>query len=579
MVEHKSTNMKKHILSLLALTAATTAWACTNLIVGKDASTDGSTIISYAADSYSNYGFLDFQPAADHEPGDMRKVYDWDCGRYQLSLPQPAHTYSVIGNMNEHQLTIGETTWGGREALWDTVGVDYGSLIYIALQRCKTAREAILFMVTLVEQYGYASEGETFSIGDPNEVWIMDMIGKGEGNKGANWVAVRIPDDCICAHANQARITTLPLSQKLKVESLKFKDASAHSSKSHSVKYMTTADGNWMWSKDVIDFARQKGLFSGKDKDFSYQAAYNPYDFSGLYVCEARVWSFFRHFSDDMDKYFDFATGKTFVETNGQYEGEHMPLWIRPNRKVSVRDIQHCMQDQYEGTPLDITQGPDAGPWHSKLRYGGLSFEVDSVKYWYERPIATQQTAWSFVAQMRGYADPKVGGIFWFAVDDAATSVYMPMYCTINAIPECLKEGNGDLFTYSPTSAWWAFNFVANWAYTKYDRMKPEIEVEQAKWEDKFFTQTASIDEKVANMTEEQAREFLTSYSCAQAENLVKAWKELDIYLKVKYIDGQERKMENGQFKRNAYGQPVGPNRLALPNEFLQSIKHQIDHE
>ncbi len=577
-VVSKLINMK-NILLLLALTAATTAWACTNLIVGKNASADGSTIISYAADSYSNYGFLDFHPAADHQPGDRREVYDWDCGRYQLSIPEVSHTYSVIGNMNEHQLTIGETTWGGREALWDTVGVDYGSMIYIALQRCKTAREAILCMVTLVEQYGYASEGETFSIGDPNEVWIMDMIGKGKGQKGANWVAVRIPDDCICAHANQARITTLPLSLKWKVESVKFKGASAHSGKASGFKYIATADGNWMWSKDLIDFARKNGLFEGKDEQFSYQAAYAPYDFSGLYVCEARVWSFFRKFSNDMDKYYDFATGKTFVETKGQYEGEHMPLWIRPNRKVSVRDIQACMRDQYEGTPLDITQGPDAGPWHSKLRYGGLSFELDSVTYWYERPIATQQTAWSFVAQMRGYANPKAGGIFWFAVDDAATSVYLPMYCRMNQVPQCLKEGNGDLYNYSPTSAWWAFNFVANWAYTKYERMKPEIEVEQRKWEDKFAAQINLVDTKAASMSDDEAATYLTNYCCAQAENLTKAWKELDTYLRVKYIDGQERKMKNGQFERNPYGQPVYPNRLPYPEDFLRVIKDQLDHE
>lgn len=563
--------MKKLLFSIITLWLSIAATlACTNFIVGKNASTNGSTIISYAADSYSHYGYLEYQPAADHPAGAMRDIYDWDCGRFQMQIPEVPHTYSVIGNMNEHQLTIGETTWGGREALWDTVGIDYGSLIYVTLQRCKTAKEAILHMVTLVEQYGYASEGESFSIGDPNEVWLMDLIGKGAGHKGANWVAVRIPDDCIAAHANQARITTIPVAG---AKSAKL--TWTEQGKKKSVTYKTSKDGQWMWSKDLIDFAREKGYFEGKDADFSYQAAYCPFDFSGLFVCEARVWSFFRHFSDEMDQYFDFATGKTFVETNGQDAGTHMPLWIKPNRQVSVRDIQHCMRDQYEGTPLDITQGLASGPWHTKLRMGGLSFELDSTKYWYQRPTATQQTAWSFTAEMR----PNAEGIFWFAVDDAATSVYVPLFCTINTIPACYQKGNGDLYTYSPTSAWWAFNFVANWAYTKYDRMKPEIEKEQLKWEDKFFSQLEGIDKKVTEMTPEQKVTFLTNYSCAQATQLVNAWKELDTYLRVKYIDGQERKMKDGQFLRNAYGNPVGPNRLHLPNEYLQTLKNEMYHE
>lgn len=281
--------MKKILLVSLALGSFISAFACTNFLVGKDASADGSTIISYAADSYSLYGFLRYRAAADHPAGAMREVKDWDTGRPQGQIPEVAHTYNVVGNMNEHQLTIGETTWGGREELWDTIGIDYGSLIYIALERCKTAREAIDCMVSLVEEYGYASEGETFSIGDPNEIWIMDMIGKGKGQKGANWVALRVPDDCICAHANQARITTLPLKAKRVTKGNR----------------VFTKDGNAMWSKDLINFAREKGFFSGKDEEFNYQAAYAPYDFTGLYICEARVWSFFCHFSDEMDQYFD----------------------------------------------------------------------------------------------------------------------------------------------------------------------------------------------------------------------------------------------------------------------------------
>ncbi|MBQ4395168.1 MAG: C69 family dipeptidase [Paludibacteraceae bacterium] len=548
------------------------ALACTNFLVGKDASVDGSTMISYAADSYGMFGFLHFAPAQDWPEGAMREVKDWDTGRPQGSIPQVAHTYSVVGNMNENQVTIGETTWGGREELWDTVGIDYGSLIYIALERSKTAREAIEWFITLVNEYGYASEGESFSFGDPNEVWIMDLIGKGKGQKGANWVAVRIPDNAIAAHANQARITTLPQTKaKLTKEQKRLQK-----------KLNCVCNGDWMWSKDLISFARSKGYFTGADKDFSFQAAYNPFDFSGFYACEARVWAFFNHFSADMDKYFDYATGKTFRESNGKNEGEHMPLWIIPNRKLSAQDMKNCMRDEYQGTPLDITQGEAAGAWNSKLRFGGLGFKLtdenDTTKttqYWYQRPTATQQTAWSFVAQMR--KDKK--GIFWFGVDDAACSCYTPMYCCINHVPECFAEGNGDSYTFSPTSAWWTFNMVANWAYTKYSRMYPHIREMQQVWDDKFNTQIAGVDAQAAELSEEDARAFLTNYSCSQAENLVADWQRLYIYLITKFIDGQERKEENGQFKRNPYGNSCGPNRLPLPEPYLRKIASETNHE
>lgn len=573
--------MRKTIIALfMTLVLPLTALACTNFLVGKAASADGSTMISYAADSYGMYGFLHYAPAADWPEGAMREVKDWDTGRPQGSIPQIAHTYTVVGNMNEHQVTIGETTWGGREALWDTVGIDYGSLIYIALERSKTAREAIECFITLVNEYGYASEGESFSFGDPDEVWIMDLIGKGPGRKGANWVAVRIPDNAICGHANQARITTLPQGKvKLTKEQKRLQK-----------RLNCICHGDWMWDKDMIAFAREKEYFKGADKDFSFQAAFNPFDFSGLYVCEARVWSFFRHFSEEMDRYFDYATGKTFREnktiTNNQSpitnlpEGEHMPLWIIPNRKVSAQDLKECMRDEYKGTPLDITQGTDAGPWNTKLRYGGLGFKLaangtDTLQYWYERPTATQQTAWSFVAQMR--AGKK--GIFWFGVDDAACSCYVPMYCCINRVPECFAEGNGDSYTFSPTSAWWTFNLVANWAYTKYSRMYPHVREHQQMWDDKFNTQIAGVDEQAAALSEEEARTFLTNYSCSQAENLVADWQKLYFYLVTKFIDGQERKEENGDFKRNRFGQSTGPNRIAFPEPFLKTIAPEITHE
>ena len=544
--------MKKIYLILALCSAWVAGMACTNFVVGKDASVDGSTMVSYAADSYSLYGFLRHSPAADYPEGAVREVKDWDTGKPLCTIPQVAHTYNVVGNMNEHQLTIGETTWGGRPELEIGEGIDYGSLMYIALERCKTAREAIKCMTDLVAEYGYASSGESFSIADPNEVWMMELIGKGKVEKGAVWVATRIPDDCIAAHANQARITTI-----------NFKDKE-----------------NWMWSKDVVKFARTQGYFTGKkDEDFNFQEAYAPYDFSGLYVCEARVWSFFRKFSDEMEQYYDFATGKTFVETGGKYAGERMPLYIKPNHKVSAQELKDCMRDQYEGTPLDITQGPDAGPWNSKLRYGSLGFQLDSVQYWFERPIATQQTGWSFVAQMRGYESAKAGGILWFGVDDAASSLYVPMYSKINAVPECYAEGNGDMYTYSPTSAWWTYNIVANWAYTKYSAMMPDIKKVQAAWEDKFNAQVAVVDNAVAELNDEEATEWLTKYSIMQAEESTAAWKELGIYLFVKYLDGQQRKEKDGQFLCNPYGLPEGPNRVPYPTEFLQSIHENVAHE
>ena len=522
------------------------------------------------------FGFLHFSPAADWPEGAMRDVYDWDTGRPQGQIAQVAHTYSVVGNTNEHNVTIGETTWGGREELWDTVGVDYGSLIYIALERSKTAREAIEWMIALVNEYGYASEGETFSIGDPDEVWIMDLIGRGPGQKGANWVAVRIPDDAISAHANQARITTIPQTKtKLTKEQKRLeKKLNCKISYSEAVEF-------W-YSKDLIAFAREKGYFSGADKDFNYQAAYAPFDFSGLFVCEARVWSFFRHFSSDMDRYFDFATGATFRATGGKDAGEPMPLWIVPEKKVSVQDIKECMRDEYQGTPLDITQGTAAGPWNSKLRYGSLGFKLtyeqdttQVTQYWYERPIATQQTAWSYVSQMR----KGLPGVFWFGVDDAACSCYVPMYSCINHVPECFAEDNGDSFNFSPTSAWWTFNLVANWAYTKYSRMYPHIRERQLAWDEKFNSQISEMDSIVATMPDADARAVLTEYSCTQAELLVADWQRLYIYLVTKFIDGQERKEENGQFKRNPYGHSCSPNRLNFPESFLRTIAPETTHE
>lgn len=558
--------MKRILLISACCLATIMSWACTNLMVGKDASAEGSTMLSYAADSYSLFGFLHFSPAADYPEGAVRDVIDWDTGRPQGQIPQVRHTYSVVGNMNEYQLTVGETTYGGREELWDTVGIDYGSLIYIALERCKTAREALMCVVDLIEEYGYASEGESFSFADPNEIWIMDLIGKGPGKKGAVWVATRVPDDCICAHANQARIQQLPLQGARKGKNiLGAKDK----------KCILSKDGNWMWHKDVIALAREKGFFSGEDADFSFQAAYAPYDFVALYVCEARVWSFFRRFSDEMEQYYDFAAGNTLLQTNGKDAGKPMPLYIKPNHKVGVRELQKCMRDQYEGTPIDITKGEGAGPWDSKLRYGSLSFTIDSVKYWYPRPIATQQTGWSFVAQMRSQ---KSTGIFWFGVDDAASSVYVPMYSCLTRVPECFREGNGDQYTYSPTAAWWIFNEVANRVYSKYAPMMVDLRKSQDMLEDKFEAEIPAIEQEAMAISPERRSEFLTCYSLEQAALTMKTWKDLNIYLLVKYLDGQERKEMNGQFLRNPYGMPEAPNRIPCPEPYLRTIMDKLPH-
>jgi len=534
--------------------------ACTNFLVGKQASVDGSVMVTYAMDSYSHYGFLEFTPAADHPQGAMRKIVDGDTDKPLGEIPQVAHTYSVVGYTNEHQVAVMETTWGGREACWDTVGIDYVSLMHIALERSKTAREALDVMVSLVAEFGYASEGESFSIADTSEVWLMEMIGKGGKEKGAVWVATRIPDDCISAHANQARTQHLPLKGS-KLDKKK--------------GYCVSKDGQVLWAKDVISFARNNGMYEGENADFRFAAVYNPYDFSGLYVCEARVWSFFRKFSDDMDRYFGYAIGQTFMMSGGKDTGEPMPLYFRPNHKVDVQELKECMRDQYEGTPLDITQGVAAGPWHSKLRYGGLTYKMDSVPYWYERPVATQQTACSFVAQLR----TKKEGILWFGVDDANTSLYVPIYCRVTAIPECYRYGNGDLYTYSPTSAWWTFNIVANWVYTKYDRMIEDLKKVRSVWEDKFNSQVEMIDAQVAQMDDATCRDFLTRYSLAQAEESHQAWKDLQIYLFTKYLDGVERKEENGTFKRNQWGRPDGPNRLPYPEPYLRQISNSVAHE
>lgn len=517
-----------------------TSWAfsnaCTNFLAGKAATTDGSTLITYSADSYYLFGALYFRPAATYPKGTMLDIYEWDTGNYLGKIKEASSTYSVVGNMNEHQLAIAETTYGGRPELVDTTGImDYGSLIYVTLQRAKTAREAIKTIADLVEEYGYYSSGESFSIADPNEVWIMELIGKGPNNKGAVWVAMRIPDDCVSGHANQARITTFPFDDK----------------------------DNCLYSEDVIAFAREKGYFKGKNKDFSFSDVYAPLDFGALRACEARVWSFFRQVDSSMDDYISYIKAETT---------ERMPLWIKPATKLSAQDFKNFMRNQYEGTEFDMTKGVCAGPFGSKLRHSPLSFKIDSVDYYHERPVATQQTGFTFVAQMRSWLPDHIGGVLWFGVDDAASSIYVPMYCGINSVPWCYDENNGHLFEYSSTSAFWVYNWVSNYAYSKYSFMMPDIKKAQAHWENDFNKLVPAIDKIAIKMKEEEARAFLTNFSHNQAESSTAAWKKLGEYLLVKFMDGNIKKEENGKFVHNEFHIPPTIIRAGYPEEVLRQV-------
>jgi dipeptidase len=516
------------------------AIACTDLLVGKKASVDGSVIISYAADSHSLYGELYHWPAATWPKGAMLDVTEWETGKPLGQIPQVEQTYSVIGNMNEYQVAITESTWGGRSELRDSTGIlDYGSLIYIALQRSKTAREAIRVMTGLVEEYGYCSGGESFSIADKNEVWVMEMIGKGTGNKGAVWVAIRIPDDCISAHANQARIRQIPFSDK----------------------------ENCLYSPDVVSVARERGYFSGKDKDFNFAAAYNPYDFSGLRGCEARVWSFFRKYDQTMDQYTDFIKGDSSKEP--------MPLYIKPDRKLSVQDVQNGMRDHYEGTDLDMTKDVGAGAYKVPYRWRPMNFTVDGQTYVNERAIATQQTGFVIVPQMRNWLPDEIGGILWFGVDDADMTVFTPLYSSMLTTPECYRVGNGDMYEFSWTSAFWIHNWVANMAYHKYAFMIEDIRKVQDELENGYKNQLPAIDKAALELLSKdpaEARNFLTWFSTTTAQSAIDRWKKLGEYLLVKYIDGNVKKEENGQFKRNPYGLPVSPDFPGYNDAYYRSI-------
>ena len=538
--------MKRFFLIASVLMAGVYALACTNFIVGKNASADGSVICSYNADSYGAFMWLYHYPAAKHQKGDMRKIFEWDTNKYLGEIPEAEETYNVVGNINEWQVTIGETTYGGREEMVDSTGViDYGSLIYIGLQRSKTAREAISVMTSLVEKYGYYSEGETFTICDPNEAWILEMQGCGPDRTVSKervvWVARRIPDDAICGHANQSRIGRFPLKDK----------------------------ENVLYSKNVIKFARSKGWFDGKDEDFSWKNAYAFPDFSGRRICDARVWSFFNHHVSGMDRYLPWALGK-------DKDAEDMPLWVIPEKKVSVEDIMNDMRDHYEGTPLAIDSTDiGGGIWQMPYRPTPLYYKVDGKKYFNERPTSTQQTAWTFVSQMRSWLPREVGGCFWFGNDDPNMVAYTPIYCSMTRQPECYNTPGADEVTFSMKNAYWVENWVANMVYPRYSMLFPSLKQVRDSLQQAYFDQQPAIEAKAKAMEPKEMQQFLNDYSVNQAQQMLARWQQLAFYLVVKYNDMAVKPEENGQFKRSKYGLGATVTRPGFPTPFARELIRQ----
>lgn len=512
-----SKQIKTIALAAIMSASAIESSACTNLIVGKKASVDGSVLVSYNADDYGMFGHLCHYPAGTHKKGEMRKIFDWDTGEYHGEIPEAPVTYNVIGNINEFQLSIGETTYGGREEMVDTTGIlDYGSLIYVTLQRAKTAREAISVMTSLVEKYGYCSEGETFSICDPNEAWIMEMMGTGPGSKGVVWVAMRIPDNAICAHANQSRIGKFDMKDKKNV----------------------------LYSKNVISYARKMGWFIGKDADFSWKNTYARPDFSGRRFCDARVWSFFNHYQKGFDRYLPWALGK-------DPNAEDMPLWIIPDRKLSVHDVEMGMRDHYEGTALALdTTNVGGGIYQMPYRPTPLQFKVDGKTYFNERPISTQQTAFSFVSQLRSWMPREIGGVIWFGNDDANMVAYTPVYCGNTVQPECYNTLGADAVTFSDKNAFWVCNWVSNMVYPRYSQIFPELQTLRDSLEASYFAQQADFEKKAMNLyaTDKQAAlRMLNDYSVEKAQQMLAEWKNLAIRIIVKYNDMGVKQEKNGK--------------------------------
>ena len=509
--------MKSLVLSAAMLLVSSGAFACSNLIVGKKASVDGSVMVSYNADDYGMFGHLCHYPAGTHPKGSMRQIYDWDSGVYHGEIEEAPVTYNVIGNINEFQLSIGETTYGGREEMVDSTGIlDYGSLIYVTLQRAKTAREAISVMTSLVEKYGYNSEGETFSICDPNEAWIMEMQGTGAGSKGVVWVAMRIPDDAICAHANQSRIGKFNMKDKKNV----------------------------LYSKNVISYARKMGWFNGKDSDFSWKNTYAFPDFSGRRFCDARVWSFFNHYADDFDRYLPWALGK-------DKDAEDMPLWIVPNRKLSVADVENGMRDHYEGTALALdTTSIGGGVYEMPYRPTPLTFTVDGKQYFNERPISTQQTAFTFVSQLRSWLPREIGGVLWFGNDDANMVAYTPVYCGNTVQPACYNTKGADAITFSSDNAFWLCNMVSNMVYPRYSQLFPELKAVRDSLETSYFANQTSIEKQAADLYQTDkaaALKLLNNYSNTKADEMLASWKRLATRIIVKYNDMAVKKEKDGK--------------------------------
>jgi dipeptidase len=564
--------------SLVALVIALLLWqpfanACTNFLVTKGASKTGATYITYAADSHQLFGELYYRPAAVYTPGTFMDLREWDTGKPLGKIKQALQTFSVIGNMNEYQVTIGETTYGGHEDLVDTTAtMDYGNLIYVTLQRAKTAREAIKIMAELVAEYGYCSEGESFSIGDPNEVWVLEMIGKGsprkvkdskgvekiETNKGAVWVAIRIPDGYISGHANQARITSFPL------------DNGKTSISSKNMKKIFNPEVSCVYSADIITFAKERGYYKDLSKPFSFADAYAPLTFGALRGCEARVWAGFRKVCKEMDKYFPYINGEDMVN--------RLPLYVKPDFKLSLNDVKSMMRDHFEGTAYDMTQDVGAGPYKCPYRWRPMNWEVDGKKYVNERAASTQQTGFSFVTEMRGWLPNHIGGINWFGVDDTYLTVYMPMYCGINDVPVSLEQGNGSMLKFTWNSAFWVFNWVSNWTYTRWSDIAPEVIKRQAELEKGFESQVKDIDDKAMALYKSDPKsvdDFLTNYSRNIGDKTTEQWKEFGQYLFVRYMDGNVKPYKDEQFQDNGYGQPKFPGQPGYPQDWYKRIVNE----
>ena len=551
--------MKNRILTALLLTffivgsGIFRAEACTNYLITKGASVDGSTMISYAADSHVLYGELYHWAAATWPEGTLMDVYEWDTGKYLGKIKQAAQTYNVVGNINEFQVSIGETTYGGLPELESQEGaiIDYGSLIYLTLQRARTAREAIRIYHELMSTYGYASSGESFSIADANEVWILELIGKGNGHKGAVWVARMVPDGYVSAHANHARITTFPRA-----------DGKTSVTADNFDLFMKDKNIQTIYSPDVISFARENGFFKGKDENFSFSDTYAPVDFGGARFCEIRVWSMFNDVTDDMDKYWEYVKGniehgKTLAngdENVDKYATNRMPLWVMPNKKISPLDMFEFMRDHLEGTELDMSKDIGAGAFGVPYRWRPLTFEVDGVSYCNERATATQETGFSFITQMRNWLPDPIGGIIWFGVDDASCSVYMPMYCGITRAPHSIERGNGALMRWSSDAAFWAFNQVSNFAYTRWNAIYPEVKEKIDAYEQEFVTLTPMIDEQAKALYDENpnlAIAYLTDYSTSVSDRVTNEWQDFYRHLFMKFMDGNIKTPNPGQQNPN----------------------------